>query len=170
MDKEVYDEMHILGRGAHADCRLALRRSDNRLVVIKKFSLTMNELEEKARSDAIQEIDILSSLSHDNIVKFLDTYVNDDRLNIVMEYADGGNIYDYLKGRKEMLDEGEVWEIFVQLVDALNYLHNEKLVIHRDLKTQNILLNGSGKREVKVADFGIAMHYKEGMCTTNQAS
>ena len=47
MTAEVYDEMHVLGRGAFAECRLALRRRDNQLVVMKKFSLTMSELQTK---------------------------------------------------------------------------------------------------------------------------
>ena len=46
-----------------------------------------------------------------------------------MEYADGGTIYDYLKTKEKKLDEDHIWEIFVQIVDALNYLHNEKVIL-----------------------------------------
>ena len=54
-------------------------------------------------------------------------YVVDDRLHIVMEFADAGTIHDYIKSSEDKLTEDRIWELFVQMVDAIRYLHEDKV-------------------------------------------
>lgn len=107
-------------------------------------------------SSAEAEVDILKTLNHKNIIKFLDSFFDKTTkdLCIVMEYCDRGDITSYLP--KINKDEHSVWRFVSTLSSALMYLH-ENNVIHRDIKPQNILCKSSGSSfTFKLADFGIA--------------
>lgn len=116
----------------------------------------MCEMTNQARSQAWREAKVLRSLSHVNVVAHVATFMQNSRLNIVMEYADGGDLADAIKRRK--LSSGrfcrsEVMNIFAQCCLGLEHTH-AKHVLHRDLKSQNIFLTKAGV--VKLGDFGIA--------------
>ncbi|ABO99991.1 predicted protein, partial [Ostreococcus lucimarinus CCE9901] len=97
------------------------------------------------------EIDIMKTLDHPNVIKMLDAFETNMEFVVVMEFAQGV-LYDVLE-HDARLPEKEVRMIARQLVDALYYLHSNR-VIHRDLKPQNILIGTD--RCVKVCDFGLA--------------
>ena len=73
---------------------------------------------------------------------------------IVMEYVNGGNLHDYLLTQTNKLDEEVVMNFFIQIIVALNHIHS-KNVLHRDLKTQNLLIDRHHKI-LKISDFGIS--------------
>ena len=74
---------------------------------------------------------------------------------IVMEYMEGGTLFDFLQQQNgQLLEEKEILRIFVQMLISLQHVHS-KQILHRDLKTQNILLNKT-KAVVKIGDFGIS--------------
>jgi NIMA (never in mitosis gene a)-related kinase len=103
-----------------------------------------------------QEIKLLAHLSHPNIIKFKDNFVDNGIMHILMEYASGGTLHRKIEAREgELFPEDAIWEMFVQIVAALRYVHSCN-VLHRDLKTQNIMLSGPSGRTVKLGDFGIA--------------
>jgi len=99
------------------------------------------------------EIAILQKLSHPNIIMLLDWFETKAEICVVMEYAHG-ELFDILENDKS-LDEEVIQKIAVQLVRALQYLH-ENRIIHRDMKPQNILIAENGV--VKLCDFGFARH------------
>ncbi|VDO03855.1 unnamed protein product [Rodentolepis nana] len=95
---------------------------------------------------------ILQKLNHPNIVRLLEIIENDEVICLVQEYANGGEIFDYLVAHGKM-HEREARAKFRQLVSAIDYCHS-KNIVHRDLKAENILLDSD--LNVKVADFGLA--------------
>lgn len=151
-----YERVRVLGRGSYATvvlARLAVEDA-NALRVIKEVDLA--RADDKSRSQALREAEVLKSLSHPNIVAYHDAQLASARLCIVMEYADAGDLAAAVARRKtatKRYHEREAMGIFVQLAMALHYIH-ENRVLHRDLKCQNVFLMRTGV--VKLGDFGIA--------------
>ena len=90
-------------------------------------------------------------------MRYYRTFIDNDRLYIVMELIEGASLAEYfnsLKEKSSKFDEERVWHIFLQLILALRYLHKEKNIVHRDLSPNNIMLGESDK--VTITDFGLA--------------
>merc|ERR1712130_277720 len=130
---------------------------------------------------------MLESVKHKHIIKYIRTFTEDNRLNIVMEYADRGSLTQMVRkavGDPEMLnlfDEQNIWRFLHQMSSALDYLHSHKprRILHRDLKPDNILAvsssNFAPNFQFKLADFGLAKlltadakgeHYASTRCGT----
>jgi serine/threonine protein kinase len=95
-------------------------------------------------------------MHHSNIAMYVESFVENSKLYIVMEYADGGDLTGAVQRRKtanQPWQEDEVMRIFVQICLALKHVHDQN-ILHRDLKSQNIFLTSNGI--VKLGDFGIA--------------
>merc|ERR1719453_2432141 len=110
----------------------------------------------KERKDAENEVSVLRSLKHPYIVSYKDSFLEDGFLNIVMEYADGGDLFTKIQKAKkacQKFPEGTIMRWFTQALLALKFIH-DKHILHRDLKSQNFFLTTSGK--LKIGDFGIA--------------
>jgi len=99
------------------------------------------------------EINIHSKLDHENIIKLYNFSEDNENINIIMEYAPNGNLYDLLSKEKTGFSEYQTFEYFIQVVNAVYYLHNNN-IIHRDIKPENILLGENNK--IKLCDFGWA--------------
>ncbi|XP_055270774.1 serine/threonine-protein kinase Nek10 isoform X5 [Moschus berezovskii] len=101
-------------------------------------------------------------LYHPNVVRYYKTFLENDRLYIVMELIEGaplGEHFSSLKEKRHHFAEERLWKIFIQLCLALRYLHKEKRIIHRDLTPNNIMLGD--KDRVTVTDFGLAKQKQE---------
>ena len=105
-----------------------------------------------------QEANILSTFNHPHIMKVYELIESDDGVFIVMEYAPGGELYDWLL-KKQKVSEDNARIIFQQLIYSLEYCH-EHSVAHRDIKLENILLDDQGN--IKLGDFGLANYCKDG--------
>lgn len=81
---------------------------------------------------------MLSKLDHPNIIRHLDSFVEDNMLNIVMEYASGGTVHHMRKSGR--LSESHIWKYCIQLLQAVSYIHSQRIV-HRDIKTLNVFLD-----------------------------
>ncbi|KAJ9590189.1 hypothetical protein L9F63_016678 [Diploptera punctata] len=99
----------------------------------------------------------MSQLKHPNIIRYYDWFVAEKYLCIVMEFASGGTLQEFIKKQQsQLLPEQEVVYMLSQLVHGLHYIHNQGMV-HRDLKPSNILLQHvASDCVVKIADFGIS--------------
>ncbi|XP_033068736.1 serine/threonine-protein kinase Nek10 isoform X12 [Trachypithecus francoisi] len=101
-------------------------------------------------------------LYHPNVVRYYKTFLENDRLYIVMELIEGaplGEHFSSLKEKHHHFTEERLWKIFIQLCLALRYLHKEKRIVHRDLTPNNIMLGDKDK--VTVTDFGLAKQKQE---------
>ncbi|KAL6072391.1 Serine/threonine-protein kinase [Balamuthia mandrillaris] len=112
--------------------------------------------QERALRMARREIAVLKELPpHKNIIKLIDTVENQKRLCIVLEYADGGDLFEYVC-RNGRLQEWEAWTIFRQIIEAIGHMHKHGF-IHRDIKPENILLTMD--RRVLLCDFGLGARW-----------
>ena len=99
------------------------------------------------------EINIHSKLYHQNIIKLYSVYEDDETINIILEYAKGGNLYQLIKDGKNGFSESKAFDYFIQVINAVYYLHSNN-IIHRDIKPENILIGDDNK--LKLCDFGWA--------------
>ncbi|XP_039254767.2 serine/threonine-protein kinase Nek8-like isoform X1 [Styela clava] len=149
---ENYTKINLVGQGAFGSVYLCSRKTDKKLLILKEIPMDAMTAEE--RGAARNEVQILKVLSHPNIIQYYENFLDGTRLVIAMEYAQGGTLYQYLKKQTSLLGEEEVLHLFVQILTALQHIH-AKNILHRDLKTENILLDRKS-RVCKVSDFGIS--------------
>lgn len=150
-----YDDIKVIGRGQYGLVHLVRRCEDQHLYVCKKIDLTC--WSEKEREKAQQEVELLRRLDHPNIVAYKESFFMADAITIVMQHCEGGDLATYVKEaakRRMRIREPQIMNYFVQVLQALNYIHNER-VLHRDLKTSNLFLMNKAS-VVKVGDFGIS--------------
>ena len=143
---EVYEEV---GRGGFGVVYRGIIKSNQQEVAIKQIDL------EQDTTDLIEinkEIQILSECKSPQITSYYGSFVKNYKLWVIMEYVDGGSIFDLLTPGT-ISDETTIAYIVREVLLALKYLHNQGK-IHRDLKSQNILVNKRG--EIKLTDFGVS--------------
>ncbi|XP_026787626.3 STE20-like kinase b [Pangasianodon hypophthalmus] len=147
--EESWEIVGELGDGAFGKVYKAQNKQSGILAAAKVIDTkTEEELE-----DYMVEIDILASCNHDNIVKLLDAFYYESKLWILIEFCAGGAVDAVMLELERPLTEPQIRVVCKQTLDALLYLHENK-VIHRDLKAGNILLTLDG--QVKLADFGVS--------------
>ena len=156
-----YKVLQQLGEGSFGKAFLCEKDSDGSLCVIKQ--ILIEGMNEKEKADVLNESNILAKLDHPNIIKFYDVFESKKpkhMINIVTEYADGGDLSEKIKERKNKngnFTESEILDYFTQICLAIRHIH-EKKIIHRDLKSGNIFLMKNGF--VKLGDFGIAKNFQ----------
>ncbi|NWV13486.1 NEK5 kinase, partial [Ptilonorhynchus violaceus] len=151
MDK--YEIIKKIGEGSFGKIFLAKGKMDNEPCVIKEINLTKMPVKEKEASQ--KEVILLAKMKHANIVTFYASLQEKNRLYIVMEYCDGGDLMKRINMQHGVLfDEDQILSWFVQISLGLKHIHDKK-ILHRDVKAQNIFLSNSGK-VAKLGDFGIA--------------
>uniref|UniRef100_A0AC35FCN9 Protein kinase domain-containing protein n=1 Tax=Panagrolaimus sp. PS1159 TaxID=55785 RepID=A0AC35FCN9_9BILA len=150
-DKE-YDYVHVLGKGAFGQVYLAKKHSTGNLFAVK----VINKKQFDDPSYADRELQSLKFLNHKNIIKLYAAKEDSTNLYLLLEFASGGDFFDYLHQRKVNSDQ-KAKDFFRQIVTGVQYLHS-KGIAHRDLKPQNILLDLNGT--IKIADFGLANQVK----------
>ncbi|CDQ63843.1 unnamed protein product [Oncorhynchus mykiss] len=152
--KHRYEFLETLGKGTYGKVKKAIERS-GRMVAIK--SIRKEKIQDEQDLVHIRrEIEIMSSLNHPYIITIYEVFENKDKIVIVMEYASRGDLYDYIS-EKQRISEREARHFFRQIVSAVHYCHRNGIV-HRDLKLENILLDGKGN--IKIADFGLSNLYR----------
>jgi len=130
---------------------LARCKATNELVAVKSIPRG-----EKINRHVIREILNHRNLLHHHVIQFKEVYLTKNSLCIVMEYAPGGDVMDYMR-RKNGLTEDEARWFFQQLILGLDYCHKMG-VVNRDIKLENSLLDGSPWPILKICDFGFSKH------------
>ncbi|XP_069101700.1 serine/threonine-protein kinase Nek4-like [Argopecten irradians] len=109
--------------------------------------------ESRERELVSREEEILKSIKHHNVVRFVDSFTEGKTVYLVMEYCSGGTLYEYIRSRNTKLPEDMFVNFLKQIADGLKFLHKKK-VLHRDIKTKNILLTSG--QILKISDFGVS--------------
>ncbi|XP_067226581.1 NUAK family SNF1-like kinase 1 [Chanodichthys erythropterus] len=157
--KRRYEVLETLGKGTYGKVKRAVARQCGKTVAIK--SIRKDRLRDDLDRAHIQrEIEITASLTHPNIIRLYEVFESRERIVMVMEYASGGELYEYIQ-QKQRLTEEEARHFFRQITSAVHYCHKNG-VVHRDLKLENILLDKD--LNVKLADFGLSNRYMRGRC------
>ncbi|KAK7103412.1 hypothetical protein V1264_018313 [Littorina saxatilis] len=158
------DEPHIgkyrliktIGKGNFAKVKLAKHVPTGKEVAIKIIDKT--QLNPSSLQKLFREVRIMKLLDHPNIVKIFEVIETEKTLYLVMEYASGGEVFDYLVAHGRM-KEKEARAKFRQIVSAVQYCH-QKHIVHRDLKAENLLLDGD--MNIKIADYGFSNEFVPG--------
>ncbi|KAM0833337.1 hypothetical protein ACQ4PT_064325 [Festuca glaucescens] len=117
--------------------------------------LRAEHVNDSSNVEFLQEIMILRSVNHENVVRFYGACTKHRKYLIVTEYMPGGNLYDFLHKKNITLELSVILRIAIGISRGMDYLHQNN-IIHRDLKTANLLI-GNGQ-VVKIADFGVSRH------------
>ena len=149
----------ILGKGTYALAYLVEKTESDitKNYVIKQISLEgISPLE---KEEIKKEAKLLSQIKSNFVVKFYDSFEENNQLNIVMEYCEGGDLDKLLNQRNKIpLNDNFIWKLFIQIVIGLAELHDMK-ILHRDLKTSNIFLTKN--YDIKIGDLGVAKKLSE---------
>ncbi|XP_061232294.1 MAP/microtubule affinity-regulating kinase 3 isoform X17 [Neopsephotus bourkii] len=151
-----YRLLKTIGKGNFAKVKLARHILTGREVAIKIIDKT--QLNPTSLQKLFREVRIMKILNHPNIVKLFEVIETDKTLYLIMEYASGGEVFDYLVAHGRM-KEKEARAKFRQIVSAVQYCH-QKHIVHRDLKAENLLLDAD--MNIKIADFGFSNEFTVG--------
>ncbi|KAL9045137.1 MAG: hypothetical protein Q9214_001783 [Letrouitia sp. 1 TL-2023] len=150
--KKKYKNLNKIGQGASGGVYTAHETGTNRCVAIKQMNL-----EQQPKKDLIiNEIIVMKESKHKNIVNFMDSYLLQGDLWVIMEYMEGGSLTDVVTFN--MMSEGQIAVVCRETLQGLQHLHS-KGVIHRDIKSDNILLSTEGN--IKLTDFGFCAQINE---------
>ena len=143
-----------LGKGSYGTVYTVRSRLDSNTYVMKKMEL--NHLKESQQRECYREVSILRKVSHPNIIKYYASFLENESLCIIMEYAELGDLYSLIKHYKrhqKYFDEMLLWRISYEILTGLEYLHSNN-IIHRDIKCLNLFL--SKDHHVKIGDLGVS--------------
>jgi tRNA A-37 threonylcarbamoyl transferase component Bud32 len=149
---ENYNICEIIGKGKFSKVHLAIKKNNNEKVAIKilnKKEMLVSDLESTRR-----ELSILQICNHEHIIKIKSYIENFEYIYIIMEYFPSIDLFDHFLNNKFSLDEKTVKQVVIQLVTALEYLHNLGIV-HRDIKPENIIIK-QDDLNVKIIDFNFS--------------
>lgn len=154
-----YELLKPIGKGKFAIVYRARRLSDGETVALKRINV--DTIDDKAREKCLKEVQLLQSLDHPNVIKYLDSFITDNDLVIVVEWAAAGDLKRQLRKAQERgvgFEERVIWKYFAQMSSAMQHLR-ERRIMHRDLKPANIFLTLDGT--VKVGDLGLSRELSE---------
>ncbi|CEP18364.1 hypothetical protein [Parasitella parasitica] len=148
----VYKNMRKIGQGASGGVYTAYSEGSDYPVAIKQMNLEQQPKKELI----INEILVMKESRQKNIVNFIDSYLWRGDLWVIMEYMEGGSLTDVVTNN--MMMEGQIAAVCHEVLEGLQHLHS-KGVIHRDIKSDNILLSLNG--DIKLTDFGFCAQLNE---------
>ena len=160
---EGFEILKKLGDGSYSVVYKVRRKADNNIYALKKVNL--QKLKEKEKQNALNEVRILASIKSPFVISYKEAFIeeSDKSLCIIMEYADRGDLYQKIVQFKKsgcLIEETDVWRIFIQMVRGLKALHDLK-ILHRDLKSANIFLFSDGS--AKIGDCNVSKVVYKGL-------
>ena len=155
--------LNKIGEGSFSTVLKVQRKKDGNIYALKRVKFS--KLSDKEKSNALNEIRILASINNKNIISYKEAFFDemDSSLDIVMEYADEGDLFQLITEKKKTkthFTEEEIWNALIQLLNGLRSLH-ELNILHRDLKSANVFLFKGGI--VKLGDLNVSKVTRKGM-------
>ena len=141
-----------LGEGEFGKVKLGWKKDGSTQVAIKLIRRDSVQNHPGRLPKIYREISILRDLAHPNIVRLHEMVETERNIGIILEYASGGELFDYILNHRYLKDPA-ARRLFAQLVSGVGYLH-KKGIVHRDLKLENLLLDQN--RNIIITDFGFA--------------
>ena len=165
-----FETLEELGKGTYGRVYRVRRKSDGTIFVRKQVSL--EGMSDEDRKETLNEARVMSKCDHFNIIKYYESFIEDNHLHIIMEYASGGDLSKKIKAQNMFVfialhpsvnslihsicrvpfKEEVVWNYLIQISQGLQYLHKNR-ILHRDIKPQNIFLDKDDN--VKIGDMGL---------------
>ncbi|PHH68530.1 hypothetical protein CDD80_7444 [Ophiocordyceps camponoti-rufipedis] len=143
---------NTIGEGEFGKVKLGWKQDSSVQVAIKLIKRDTVGGNPSRLSKIRREVTILRGVQHPNIVRLIDMIETDRYIGIILEYASGGELFDYILNHRYLKDQS-ARRLFAQLVSGVGYLH-KKGIVHRDLKLENLLLDRN--RNIIITDFGFA--------------
>jgi NIMA (never in mitosis gene a)-related kinase len=161
-----FEQLEKIGDGAYSEVFKARRRKDGKIYALKKCKI--GRLKPKEKQNSLNEIRILASVRSDYIVCYKEAFFDDVTgfLCLIMEYADGGDLYQKIVSctkTSRYVEEAFIWKMIYEVVKGLKVLHDLK-IFHRDIKSANIFLYKDGS--LKLGDLNVSKVAKKGMLVT----
>ena len=152
---EDFEILQTLGKGGYGFVSKVKSRIDHKLYAMKMidFNLIKDQTEINL---SLNEIKIIQNLNSPHIIKYYNNFTINNRLYIIMEFMNNGDLKGYINAHQNMnnpIPENELWELFYQSLAGLTYIHKSNL-IHRDIKPANLFMTDD--KAIKIGDFGIS--------------
>jgi serine/threonine protein kinase len=154
-----YEAIKAIGKGKFAIVYRGRHIDDDSVVAIKRVSVDM--MNDKAREKCLKEVRLLKSLDHPNIIRYIDSFLMENSLIIIYEWAAAGDLKRQIRKMQEKgtnFEERMIWKYFSQISNAIQHMHSKR-IMHRDLKPANIFLTLDGA--IKLGDFGLSREFSE---------
>ena len=161
-----YEILKQIGTGAFSTVSLVKSKKDNLIYALK--SVELNKMQQKEKDNSLNEIRLLASINHKNIIAYKESFYEEqtNTLNLILEYADGGDLQSKIsahKNLKKYFNEKIIWSLFIQMLQGIKALH-DKNIVHRDLKSANIFLMKNGI--CKLGDLNVSKEVKSDLLKT----
>lgn len=160
-----YEIIKQAGKGAYGIVYKVRSKIDKAIYALK--TIDISKMEEKSLTNTLNEIRILCSIDHPNIVGYKEAFLQDNKMCVVMEFVGGGDLSEKIAKCRDddgLIDEETIWKYAVQILNGLKVLHNLK-IMHRDIKSANIFLSDDHET-VKLGDLNIAKVAKDDYAST----
>lgn len=154
MPRSDYQQIRDLGRGTFGDVFLVKKLKTNENLVMKVVDVRF--LDQKQKDKAMNEVALMKKFRHPYIVEYKESFLDDNKLCIIMAFCDGGDLHATIEENKQQntyIPEQKILKWLVQILLGLRAIHNSKC-LHRDIKPQNLLLDKDGR--LRIADFGVS--------------
>jgi calcium-dependent protein kinase len=155
---KIYILRNTIGKGYFSTVKLAMKKNDEHETKFAIKIIHKSKVDENLHNDFLNELQILESLDHPNVIKLFEVYEDDLNYYLVMEHLNGGDIFQRIEQTKN-IDERFIAEILYKIISAINYCHSIG-ICHRDIKPENILfVDKTPNSDIKIIDFGLSKKF-----------